>query len=410
VLYKVVKIVYDDVDDILTKKKIETNTGYFHKIALGLLIFANIFDMGGAIGIKYISFLLIIPLCFYCLQKFKIKHTILLLGLFVFIFWPIFSVLVGLINNGDISLALSQITPFFCGLIFFIVLTEINNKKYPLRLIYNGLIVLSVITILAFFLLELCPELKTTSIFNILFPHPQNGYFGFRPFGNIRVPNIYFRATLFMVPAFIYFLFNREFIKSIILFTGLLVSFSKAGILIALLFLIIFIAWNHSIQKYKKCLFFLLIILLLSILNYTIPLFGNEIINVISGKHETIAIRSEHLKSVIALFENHPSYFIIGQGTGTQFFSTAVNREISNIEIDHVNAIRKFGLIWFLIICSIIYYISYRLITNKDRELKAVGFALIGLFLAVGTNPVFINPLFFMILFASYFILEGDSS
>lgn len=401
------KIVHDNIS-IISKKNTKSSLVYYI-IAFGLLIFANIFDMGGAIGIKYISYLLIIPLCLYVLQKFKIKQSIFILWLFVFLIWPIFSVLVGINNNGDFCLALSQITPFFCGLIFFIMLSGFKINKYPIRLIYNLLLVLSVIIILVFFLLVLWPELRTTSIFNILFPHPQNGYFGFRYLGNTQVPNIYFRATLFLVPAFVYFLFNKEFLKSIILFMGLLVSFSKAGILIVLLFFFIFICVDHSIQKYKKYLSFLFVILLLLTLNYIFPSFGDEIINVVTGRHETVAVRLEHLKSIITLFETHPSYLVIGQGTGTQFFSTAVNSKVSNIEIDHINTIRKFGLIWFLVFFSLILYVSFCLITNKDREYTAGGFAFIGLFLAIGTNPVFINPLFFMIFFASYFML-GDSS
>src|SRR5207302_10555674 len=67
--------------------------------------------------------------------------------------------------------------------------------------------------------------------------HEQEGYFGTRSLGELgSVPSIYFGATLFLVPAFVYYLFAGKALRAGVLLLAIGLAFSKAGISIALAF------------------------------------------------------------------------------------------------------------------------------------------------------------------------------
>jgi len=128
------------------------------------------------------------------------------------------------------------------------------------------------------------------------------------------------------------------------------------------------------------------------------------------GQATTSKIRIGHWQSFVDLMSEHPSYLIWGQGTGTSFVSIGeayraggVAHEVYNIELDHIDSIRQFGLLWFLGFAGLTGWTALRLLRRRDDgENRALGYAMIALFIAAGTNPVLITPLFMLALMAYY--------
>tara|TARA_B110000914_G_scaffold148985_1_gene130582 strand:+ start:194 stop:472 length:279 start_codon:yes stop_codon:yes gene_type:complete len=69
------------------------------------------------------------------------------------------------------------------------------------------------------------------------------------------------------------------------------------------------------------------------------------------------------------------------------------------IELEHLDVIRKYGVLWFIAILYSIFSIVRKSFYNKDF---GITIAYIMTFIAVGTNPVFITSLFFMLSLILY--------
>ena len=382
---------------------IKSTLKYFN-IILAFLIFANIFDMAGTIGIKYVSYIFVILYLILNFRSISLKKDILIIGLALFIFGPIFSLGWGIVNGGDIALGITQITAFFVMIIFFLFINSSEPMK-TIRYIYFFLFCLSLVIIVLFFLVYIEPNTFYLLKLNILHKD-RAGYFGFRTLGSTLLPNIYFPATLFLVPAFIYFYFIKNKLGMFICLGALICSFSKAAFIIIIMFLAL-IQFTRKLS-FRSLIPLLLIIILIFGVNYFVPAWGNEIVNSLKGETQTSQVRIDHYKSFKDLLDEKPIYLIIGQGVGTSFYSSATGTFVSNIEIDHINTIRKFGIVWFLLFGLIVLNISIKLISSSNNELKGCGYALIFSFIVTGTNPVLLSPLSLMLIVASYKALEGN--
>jgi hypothetical protein len=101
------------------------------------------------------------------------------------------------------------------------------------------------------------------------------------------------------------------------------------------------------------------------------------------------------------LFSDHPLGLLFGFGLGTEFYSEGLGQYVSNIELDHLNCIRKYGLIWSGIFFGIVLHTSVRSINSKLKGVRILGICLFFAFVVAGTNPILISPVFFLILFVT---------
>lgn len=72
-----------------------------------------------------------------------------------------------------------------------------------------------------------------------------------------------------------------------------------------------------------------------------------------------------------------------------------------------VDAIRTFGLLWFLGFSAVVARaagVRLRLVSEEARGLRI---AVIAAFIASGANPVLISPLFSILVVASYYFLSA---
>jgi hypothetical protein len=394
-------------------------TGLLLTAVLVFLFAANIYDTGGALGAKYVAFFVVCFFSLWTLKYFCLSPRTIALGLLLFVAWPTWALLFGAARGGDVSVGLSQVTPFLFGLLLALILPSLDNRQ-TLRLFYVCLFSLAIVVIVSFALIFLLPE---NSISQRLFEtltslHEREGYFGTRSLGDLdSVPNIYFGSTLFLVPAFVYYLFAGRALLAGVVLLAIGVTFSKAGISIALAFGAIYfirallsrdavaaegirMPWRSRFRR-----FFPVVLLggcILGILVF-VPDFAQDIRDAWSGESETALVRIGHFRSVVNLFLDHPHYLVVGQGVGVPFFTTGESSYVQNIEIDHLNTVRKFGLPWFVCFSTVVFYSAWRLIKADGAEMQACGFALVSMYFAAGTNPVLTSPLFIMMMTLSYF-------
>jgi hypothetical protein len=90
--------------------------------------------------------------------------------------------------------------------------------------------------------------------------------------------------------------------------------------------------------------------------------------------------------------------------------STGVNALVPAVEMDHLDAIRTYGLIWFTGFTVVVFRAIGVGMHLEREEARGLRVAIIAAFFAAGTNPVLINPLFCILVAASYVYLSSRAS
>jgi uncharacterized membrane protein len=397
--------------------------GYVLTGVLVILFASNAFDPGGALGVKYVAFLLLSLSALWTLKRADLTSPEIIGAMLLFVVWPCWALVLGAVRNGDMSVGASQVTPFLFVLVLAVVLCAFD-ARLPLRLFYASIFSLAIVVLASFILIYLLPDHPASSaLFTLLTAlHEKEGYFGTQSLGDLEVPIIYFGSTLFLVPAFVYYLFVGKGLRAAVIFLAIGVTFSKAGITIALVFgavysILVFSSYSapnvsggakSSLpRRLRKLLPLVAVAGVAALLLLSMPVFSDRIRDAWTGESETAQVRLGHFHSVMDLFLHHPSYLIVGQGVGVPFYTLGESNYVQNFEIDHLNTIRKLGLPWFIGFSAVVFYSAYKLIRAGRVEERAFGFALTSIYFAAGTNPVLTTPLFTIVMTLSYFAQRG---
>lgn len=392
---------------------------------LALLFVANIFDPLGSLGLKYIAFLFAALSVFWTLRYFDLTSGELAFGLVVFVVWPTWSLLLGAACGGDLSVGVTQVTPFIFAVVLALILPAVD-ARVPLQAFYACLLLLAVAVIASFALIVFWPDNAISqTVFDYLISlQGKEGSFGVQSFDGLDVPWIYFTSTLFLVPAFVYYLFAGKALRAGIALLALGLTFSKAGLTLAVVFGVFYslsALFSRSAtgvtkgtktrprQRFRRFLPIAVVGGVTLLILSSLPTFSDQIMDAWGGTSDTALVRIGHFHSVMDLFVEHPSYLLVGQGAGIAFFSLGESEYVQSFEIDHLNAIRKFGLPWFIAYSAIVFYSARKLFATRQKEERAFGFALMSAYLAAGTNPVLLSSLFVTMMTLSYFVQRSCS-
>ena len=375
------------------------------------MLFANVYDMGGVFGIKYLSYLLGGVFLIYRYHSLKLRMEEVWVAFLLFVLVPSWALFKGLTSGGTLGEASSQVTPFLPGILFLFLLSNGGYDK-AVKYLFNILAALAVTVIVLFLLFLFIPFNPVSQSLLQTLKEPGHGYFGARGLVGIRIPHVYFKATLFFVAGFTYCVYRGQNLRAILFFVTLVVSFSKSGILLCLFFLMLFVLFEARPRtKWAVSAFTALAI-------YGLLSWGNAkvvggyldtISNAVQGKALTTQVRIGHWNSFLDLMGDRPDYLLWGQGVGTSYYSDGRGKHVYNIELDHVDAVRQFGLFWFIGFSLIAGYVALRFIKSPTLENRALGMSFVSIYLAAGTNPVLITPLFMMLMAALYTKMKQDT-
>ncbi|WP_263831543.1 hypothetical protein [Salinibacter sp.] len=380
--------------------------GVVTAFVVGFMMFANVVDMGGGWMIKYLSTVIAAGFVLLNAGRLHFERTSLLVIALVFGVGPAWAFMNGVLSGGKLSVATTLVTPFFVGIIFYLLLAR-GGSRLALQVFFRTVLGLAVVTITIIVGLLLFPDFTPlAATFDYLETLDDiQGKFGRRALGPIAWYSIYFKATLFYVPAFVYYLYQEQFSYSVILFIALTLSVSKSGILLCGLFTGWFILTNGSLRLRVGALGMVgvLVVIALYVVDIEVTMaYAEYFVETVTGEAETSQIRIGQLASFIDLMGEHPTYLIWGQGAGTEFYNAGRDGFSYKIELAHIDAIRQLGLLWFIAFASCVAHVAFRLIRNEARVDEGLGYAMLSLFAAAGTNPLLITPLFMMLL-ATYY-------
>jgi hypothetical protein len=366
------------------------------------IFFLSLFiDLGGSLHIRYIA---LAVLLFGLIPISIIKHKIFLNSIsnpaviFLFLIWPIAAAVIGLLKQAETGLVLQNILALL-SFPFLVLFFSNFGTNTIVRGFTSSAIVMAVFVLV--FWLMLYVDNSVAMAFAEYLSEREAGYFGVRELGGVSFPVVYFKATLFFVPAAIFLTFRSRPFLALLLVASLMAATSKTGAVVAGVIILYSYARRHPL--------FLLFLTALAIFSAFFGFLSGEFSSIVAVLFEdanTLDVRLGHLSSLIRLFAENPLDLLIGQGAGTLFYSSGVDELVNNIEIDHLNSLRKFGILWFVPFVLFILYII-RWCKKNNRSLLAV--VLLVSFIISGTNPVLLTLMFLSILAFSYVELSRPS-
>jgi Ca2+/Na+ antiporter len=132
-----------------------------------------------------------------------------------------------------------------------------------------------------------------------------------------------------------------------------------------------------------------------------VPSIFIHILNLGDSSQGTVATRIDQINMISDVFSDNIINFLFGMGSGTPIYSNFHGMNIYNIEIAPLEFIRKYGVIFF----AIIFSLMFKIILQNFKIDKSKSYLLIALFLCTFSNPILTAPLFIFI-----FILCNNNS
>jgi hypothetical protein len=401
-------------------KRIEQRANQLEKVKQGLqmplllyafFLAALLVDIGGAFGLKYLAsaVLIIYLVATFFTNRIRLPSSFLVLEGGLFVIAPVFFLILAIaVFSVEPVTAVGGVTAFATWLLFPILL--LIRPKERIISIFTAALFCGAIFIIAMFIIIftmhfLGHEEFITRIY-IFTSEYRLGYFGRNPLGGnapFFFPNVYPRWTLLLIPAAI-LLFHGNMKKFIIVILATLLTTSTT----AILFLLLGVFWasfgslkisNLYIKRYTILLLLLLLgISVIYLLDY------GYIIKFVESKLEdstSTSIKLGHITSILDLISRDMGTLLFGMGVGSSFWSTGVDQVVSNVEVSHFNLMREFGLPYAIAFFSYVLLLFAKLCQLRDESGRLLSIGLIVLFVAAGTNPLLISPVFFLILVVS---------
>lgn len=381
-----------------------------------IILISLIVDIGGALHLKDTAFILLaIYLIYKVLMNDSYKHSgvvfylkqnifnELKLEIIIFFIFPIIILLLSIIYRDiDPMKAIAQITSYILWLLYPVLMDlkpEVIIIQLKRMLYFCALIV--ILTFITLYCFHLAGRNDLIEMFNTFSSRYSLGYIGRNPaFHPIFLPNVFFRWTFLLIPGLMLH-FDEFNYKTLIFGFAILMTLSTGTILFALLGFIIklYFMYKSGINKKKIINSAKILVLSIIILSFFIDLelIINPILDKFSSTNSSTAVKLLHIESIIEVLKNDIFKLLMGMGLGSEFYSKAVMDYVVNVEVSYFNLVRQFGIIYSILF---FYYVIYlcKMLKSLDKNGKSLSIGLICMFLATGTNPLLISPIFFLIL------------
>lgn len=375
------------------------------KLMYYMVLISLIIDIGGAFGIKNIVFITAFILQLFYLFKMKgrlkFPKSLFLSEFVVFIFLPIILVSYSIVfQNIEIYNIIPQMSAFLVWLLFplFIMLNRDQLIKGFRVTIYSGVIVI-ILTFLLLLLLHYIDRMDFVSSINQFSNRFLLGYIGIKPIiSGVFVPNVFYRWTFMIIPVVLLQVNNSKKLL-LIGIIAILMTLSTGAIFFFFFGLLLIIMKKNGIKRKTKkniLMVFVLVVVVIIILmfsNYSNIIFG--VIDKFSSDNISTSVKLGHIESIMHLILSDIKVLIFGTGIGSSFYSIGAGTYVTNVEVSYFNLLRQFGIVYLFVFFAYVFNV-YKGLSKTDTNGKILGVGILSLFMAAGTNPLLISPVFFI--------------
>lgn len=381
---------------VLVKRKIPSLGDFF----LGVFIFNIIFDPGnGLFHTKVITFFLALVTN---IKKIKFRsYPIFSILIFYIAFF--ISVAVMLFRSHikyDTSFVLMYATTFLTLIVLFLDPEKIHIETaffFTCKLIAAITIVISIIIInfpaAVIFITE---NEKLNTIF-MMAEHKKVLWWWFSSVFHMASPVMVFALAIYF-SRYLKQKKIRDGVFSLIFFSALFLTATRANIFSAfLIVLFIYLCYTFYIKKKVFKSAFLIVLF------FSFALVGTVLF--LTVKNSSSGAKDGHIISYIEMFSQNPSYFLIGTGPGSYFYSKGFGEFTTNTEISYLELVRMFGVFFSVFIVGIYLRPFFLIKCIESFENLSLAIAYLAYLFIAGTNPLLIGPTGFMALWAAYVFL-----
>lgn len=366
-----------------------------------IFLLAFIIDPGGALGAKYATTLLAVFVLLATPAGIMFPRSFLRVEFLVFFILPLLGVAVAAARGNSAGGMFGAVTFALTWLIFPICLRLSRDR---LIAVFERVMTIAALLFVAAYVLLyallLSGRFELVAKITFVTSSLRLGYFGINPetverWGNI--PNVYFRWTLLLLPAIV-LAAGRSRRRFCLMATACLGSLSTALIVFSAAALMALQTVRGLADRGTFVSIFLGVPVVVALAYFAPAALGlkallESLIQEFSMRNVSVSVRAGHIESIVALLGNDPLTLIFGMGPGAEFFSLGVRDYVAFIEVSHLDVARQFGVLYLAVFCVYVVHLVVRLWrTDGIGQRLAIGIA--GLFVAAGTNPLLLSPVF----------------
>lgn len=364
-----------------------------------LTLLALLVDVGGGFGIKYIVSGLLLIWALVLIAEYGLKRY-LIVELSILIFF-LFSALNAVVRGVDVANIYGQLS----FVVFFLMLIVAQQlPRYLAADLFHKTAVLGSLVIISTFLVILLFPI-TTVVINGLGETYRLGYLGVQKIDGLTVPSVYYRWSMWLIPAFILSVGRHNFaalvigVAAVCTLSTSIISFTLFGALL----LNVALRSPHAFSVKAVIGLFVLTLaagMMSDAFLDNAGVLSEQVVSKFSSSSESSNIKLGHIQGVLQSLQESTLNLLFGTGPGSSFYSPGIGETTINIEPSHFNFVRQFGVLGGLIFFG---YISYVIITGfrTDALGRRWSIGLLMLFIAAGTNPLLMSPVFVIVLIIS---------
>ncbi len=227
-----------------------------------------------------------------------------------------------------------------------------------------------------------------------------------RSFYGIELFGMYYKSMvclIFSLGFFYYTFINKGGKKRLLVLLpvllgtfSFLVSGTRSTMLLPFFFVGLMMYQRIRYTRYVRYLFYPLLVL------FFLMFIGLIFVLAAETTEASNIIKYAHLESYMKLFDAHPIYFLLGQGPGTEFYSSGFGRYTTVTEWTYMELLRNYGL-WCIFILAVVLKPLCTFYKYRDNNFTFVIMAsyLAYLFIA-GTNPLLISSTGMLMILSAY--------
>jgi len=357
-----------------------------------VLVYISVFDPADKlVGLKVPTFIVIwiLFLLSIFIERREVtipKNLLLYIILFTFV-CPLYALYVTNIRYGSL-VSISELIQAYKPYLFLTLAIVLCARNIDLISVLSKAILLVSCCVLALYLVVL----REPSLFSFWYQWGnQYGIFTFtlRHYGPWELSAIYVHSIPLSVVAVGYYtrqiqLSNKRrrvlsLFKMIIVVLAMILAGSRNSIFMAILVPLMIWFWYSPKRKLAFAKLFIIL--------GAIGVVGKDIlIAMFSSGEASNIVKIGHAKDLVELL-SQPSIFLFGQGLGSKFFASAIQRETSVVELSFIDLLRKYGIILWIAYLLMFLIPLRRLFDSKYREGHYIFLAYLGYLIMSFNNP-----------------------
>jgi len=367
--------------------------GNFRLAIITFVFFCFLIDSGSPIGIRNIAFLIVLFCAVLTMiglckgRTFPINIYLLIMLALIFVVFGAFTTVINLLDVTNVFKWLSA----FISLPFFIFFMFFFSKRDILIGYISGGICFCIIILTVFTLALVLPENIITLVFLVFEDFP--GWFYLRHNTMVGTyPNIYFQATLCIVPLAIVSYFQGYKKCAFFFSMTLILCLSRFGFFSVIVAILINKLLNSKLlpTEMLRTSWLVLPFVILTLFISFFLLFSS------SYTYEEFNGSSIRAGYIISIFNDLSiKSFIFGDGAGSYFSPIGSYSWVDNIEISQLEVFRKYGIIGFLLFHSTFVPLAFYLYKKRCFSFLITLFMF---YIACLSNPVLLSFNFSILL------------